>query len=457
VNEPRLATSPDPRDAEARPSEAYTRYVLAVVLLVMVFNNVDRTILSILIEPIKAEFGVSDTAMGAAMGLAFTLVYSVVSLPVARWADFGVRRSIIALGLFVWSAFTAATAAVQGIGQLFAMRMGVGIGEAAGTPPSLSLLSDYLPPHRRARGLSVVSIGAVVGMGLGMVAGGWINELYGWREAFVAAGLPGILLAGIVRWTVREPRRGGSELGARSLAGESARDAVRYLLRRPTFRWVLLANAIALFAAMGRNLWEPSFLIRIYDLGTASAGTWYFLTSPLPSMLGIYLGGRFADRLGVRDPRWYLWIPALGHLVSVPILLGFLLWPESHRIGVPAGLAPWLGIDGIPVAFVLSAIGSVVGSFFTAPFLATIQGIAKLRMRALAAAISTMVSSFVGLAAGPLLVGFVSDSFQASFGENALRYSLLIPTAAPLLSALVCVFGAGAVGPDLARAARDDD
>jgi MFS family permease len=247
VNEPPRTPSADPRATEAAPSEAYTRYVLGVVLLVMIFNNVDRTILSILVEPIKAEFGVSDTAMGAAMGLAFTLVYSVVSLPVSRWADFGVRRSIIALGLFVWSGFTAATAAVQGIGQLFAMRMGVGIGEAAGTPPSLSLLSDYLPPQRRARGLSVVSIGAVSGMGLGMVAGGWINELYGWRAAFVAVGLPGILL-----------------------------------------------------------------------------------------------------------------------------------------------------------------------------------------------------------------VGIVSDSFQASFGENALRYSLLIPTAAPLLSALVCVFGAGAVGPDLEHAARDE-
>ena len=174
-------------------------------------------------------------------------------------------------------------------------------------------------------------------------------------------------------------------------------------------------------------------------------------------MLRIYLGGRFAHRLGARDPRWYLWVPAVGHLVSVPILLGFLLWPETHRIGVPAGVARWIGIDGIPVAFVLSAIGSVVGSFFTAPFLATIQNIAKLRMRALAAAISTIVSSCVGLAAGPLLVGVVSDSFQASFGENALRYSLLIPTAAPLLSALVCLFGAGAVGPDLERAARDDD
>jgi len=431
--------------------------VLGVVLVVMIFNNVDRTILSILVEPIKAEFGVSDTAMGAAMGLAFTLVYSFVSLPVARWADFGVRRSIIALGLFVWSGFTAATALVQGIGELFAMRMGVGIGEAAGTPPSLSLLSDYLPFHRRAAGLSVISIGAVSGMGLGMIAGGWINELHGWRMAFVAAGLPGILLAVIVRFTVREPRRGGSEVAPRSLVGESAQQAVRYLLRRPTFRWILLANAIALFAAMGRNLWEPSFLIRTYELGTASAGTWYFVTSPLPSMLGIYLGGRFADRLGVRDPRWYLWIPALGHLLSVPILLGFLLWPETDRIGVPAGLVPWIGIEGIPVAFVLSTIGSVLGSFFTAPFLATIQGIAKLRMRALAAALSTIVSSFVGLAAGPLLVGLVIDSFQASHGANALRYSLLIPTAAPILSAIVCLFGAGAVGPDLERAARDDE
>ncbi len=429
-------------------SDAYTRYVLGVVLLVMIFNNVDRTILSILVDDIKAEFGLSDTQMGAAMGLAFTLVYTTLSLPIARVADFGVRRTIVSIGLFVWSSFTAATALVQGFGQLFAMRMGVGIGEAAGTPPSLSLLSDYIPPQRRGRGLSVISIGAVTGMGIGMIVGGWVAENWGWRWAFVVAGLPGILLALVVRFTVREPPRGGAEGRARSTEGQSALQSVRHLLGLRTYRVILLANAFALFAAMGRNLWEPAFLMRIYDMGPASAGVWYFATSPVPSMLGIYLGGRLADHLGERDPRGYMWVPAIGQLISVPILLAFLLWPESHQVVLPGGLE-------IPVAFLLSIVGSVFGSFFTAPFLATIQSISPLRMRALAAAISTTVSSFVGLAAGPLLVGVISDAFEARFAHEALRYSLLVPTSAPLISAAVCIWGAHRVGADLERARRD--
>lgn len=451
-----LNASPDPENAppEGPYSAAYTHYVLFMLLLVAVFNNIDRTIISILVEPIKADFQLSDTQMGAAMGVAFVLVYTATALPVSRWAEFGVRRSIIAAGLCLWSLFTAATYWVQNFSQLFLMRMGVGIGEAAGTPPSLSLLSDYLPRSRRARGIAVIPIGAVTGMGIGMVTGGFVNEAYGWRMAFLAAGVPGILLALLVRFTVREPIRGGADTPGHSSQSATLMEAIRYLLGLRTFQVILIANAFANFASMGRNLWEPSFLIRTYEMGTGSAGLWYFLTSPLPSMLGIYLGGRYADRLGARDPRWYLWVPAAGQTLGVPILVAFLLWPESDRVVLPAFMAR-LGVADIPVAFMFSVVGSVFSTFFTAPFLASIQNIAKLRMRAMAAAISTAVSSFVGLCAGPLLVGMVSDAFQSSFGSDSLRYSLLVPTLAPLLSALVCVLGAGGIRRDIREAGRD--
>ncbi|MCE2391231.1 MAG: MFS transporter [Proteobacteria bacterium] len=444
---PAPATAPVQAERQGPYSPAYTRYVLFIALLVMVFNNLDRTILGILVEPIKRDLSMSDTQMGAAMGVAFTLVYSLLALPVARWADHGVRRSIVAIGLLCWSGFTAATAMVQSFTQLFLMRMGVGIGESAGTAPTLSLLSDYVPPRQRGRGLSVVSLGAITGMGLGMMIGGLINEVWGWRAAFVVAGLPGMGLALLLRLTVAEPPRGASETG-RSAESGTTWEAVRYLFGTPTYRFILIANSFSLFAAMGRNLWEPSFIIRIYDMGTFWAGSWYFLTSPLPSMLGIFLGGYFADRLAPRDQRWYLWVAAIGQAISVPILLAFLLWPETHRVS--------LIFFDVPFAFVLSFVGSVFGSWFTAPFLATIQGIAKLRMRAFAAAISTLVTSFVGLLAGPLLVGMLSDAFAARFAEEALRYSLLVPTAAPLLSALVCLIGASSVPRDLARAREQD-
>lgn len=433
-----------PEESDSPYSRGYTLYVLGVALCVMIFNNLDRTILGILVEPIKRDLQLSDGQMGLLMGMAFTLVYTFASLPVARWAEVGVRRSIVALGLLAWSSFTMATATAQSFSQMFWLRMGVGLGESAGTAPTLSLLSDYAPRTRRGRSLSVVSIGAVTGMGLGMVVGGWVNEQWGWRMAFVVAGAPGILLALVVRFTLREPPRGAAESGPRSADRGTFVETVRYLFGLRTYRIILLANAFALFSAMGRNLWEPTFIIRIYDMGTASAGLWYFVTSPVPSILGIFLGGLLADRYGARDARWYLWVPAIGQLLSVPILVGFLLWPESHHVS----LLGW----SVPFAFVLSVIGSVFGAFFTAPFIATIQNIAKLRMRATAAAISTLVSSFVGLAAGPLLVGYLSDFLQARFAEEALRYSLLVPTLAPLLSALVCLLGARAVHGDLHRA-----
>jgi MFS family permease len=316
------------------------------------------------------------------------------------------------------------------------------------------MLADYLPPSRRARGVSVISIGAVTGMGLGMILGGFISESYGWRGAFLAAGLPGIALALLYQLTIREPQRGGSE-GRQAAGGSEFWPALRLLLAQRTYLVILAANGFALFASMGRNLWEPSFLVRTYEMGEFHAGSWYFLTSPLPSMFGIFLGGYLADRLGRLDTRWYLWVPALGQAISVPILVAFLMWPASSRFMLPSFLAG-SAFEAIPVALVWSIFGSVFGSFFTAPFMSTIQGVAPLRMRAFAAAISTLISTLVGLAAGPLLVGVLADGFEMRFGDDALRYSLLVPTCAPLLSSLVCFLGARRVAGDLERARASD-
>lgn len=432
----------------------YTRYVLLMVLLTMIFSNVDRTILSILIKPIKAEFQLTDTEMGWLLGPAFAIIYTALCLPLGRWADTtGTRRNIVSGSLFIWSLFTCGTAFVGNYLQLFVMRMGVGVGEAGGTSPSVSMLADYLPPERRASGISVVSIGAVLGMGIGMVLGGWISERWGWRTAFLSAGLPGVLLAILYRFTIREPARGGSE--GRQAKAIPLGPTFRALLRTRTYQFILAANGFALFASMGRNLWEPEFLVRTYRMGQFEAGTWYFLTSPLPSMLGIYLGGWFADRLGARDSRWYLWVPAVGQLVSVPVLVAFLLWPEADRIAMPALLAA-AGLPTLPIALIWSVFGSVIGGAFTAPFMSTIQGVSPLRMRAFAAAVSTLVTTLVGLAAGPLLVGVIADGFAARFGDDALRYSLLVPTLTPILSAAICLVGARHVGPDLERARQLD-
>ena len=422
----------------------YTLWVLLLALLVSGFSTLDRTIVSILIDEIGAEFSLSDAELGLLLGPSFAIVYAFLTLPMARLADFWIRRWIVTGSLFLWSIFTAAGYFVTSFAQLFAARMGVGVGEVGGTAPNVSLLSDYLPPAFRARGIAVISIGATLGMGAGMVVGGNVAEIAGWRAALLAAGLPGMGLALLYGLTVKEPARGASEPG-RTADRSPVREVARHLFSSPTYLTILVANGFSLFAAMGRNMWEPAFIIRLYEMGPADAGLWYFFTSPLPSAFGIWLGGRLADGLGRNDARWYLWIPALGQAISVPILVAFLLWPASDTV--------W----GIPFAFYLSFVGSIMGSFFTAPFMATIQGISKLRMRALAAGFSTLISTLVGLCIGPLLVGVVSDAISARFGDEAIRYSLLIPTVAPLLSALVCLVGARRVAGDLANARAESD
>lgn len=444
------------RTRAARPSDAYVGYVLVMVFLTMIFSQIDRTILSILVEPIKSEFDLSDTQVGFLLGPAFAVVYSLLVLPIGRYADTtGIRRDIVASCVFFWSCFTLATGFVGTYAQLAAMRMGVGVGEAGGSAPSISLLADYLTPERRARGLSVVSNGAVVGMGLGMVAGGVIHEIYGWRTAFIVAGAPGIVLSLLYRLTIAEPDRGGSE-GRRSATAGAFGPSLRTLLATKTFLFVLAANGFTLFASMGRNMWEPSFLIRTYQMGQADAAIWYFLTSPVPSMMGIFLSGWLADRLGPRDPRWYLWVPAIGLFVSVPILFAFLLWPEEHVIAAPAFLAG-TRFESIPVALLWSVAGSVLGGLFTAPFMSTTQSVSPLRMRAFAASVSTLISTLIGLAGGPLLVGVIADGLVVEAGRDALRYALLVPTALPLVGAVICLFGARFVAGDLSRARALDD
>ena len=440
---------------EARSSNGYVLYVLGMVFLTMIFSQIDRSIVSILVGPIKAEFGLSDTEMGFLMGPAFAVVYGILVLPLGRYADTtGIRRNIVSGSVFLWSLFTVGAGLVTSHVQLLVMRMGVGVGEAGATAPSISLLSDYLPPETRGRGLSVVSNGAVIGLGLGMVIGGIVEEAYGWRAALIAVGSPGILLALVYRLTIREPERGGSE-GRRASAALGFADSVRGLIETRTYLYILAANGFSLFASMGRNMWEPAFLGRTYEMGTADAAIWYALTSPVPSMLGIFLGGYLVDRLGARDKRWYLWVPGIGLGASVPILIVFILWPETHLITLPGVFAGTV-FETMPVALIWSFVGSIVGGLFTAPFMATTQGVVPLRVRAFAAAISTLISTLIGLAGGPLLTGAIADALEPEYGRDALRYALLVPTSLPLISAVFCLFGARFVAGDLARARRLD-
>jgi MFS family permease len=423
-------------------SAAYVRYALSLIFLVAVFNVCDRTILSVLVPEIRAELGLTDRQLGILMGPAFAVVHVVAGLPIARLADRASRRTIIAAGLFAWSLLTVAQGLARSFPQLLAARMGVGIGEAAGSPPSHSLLADYASPEKRARALSVLQIGALCGTGLGMVLGGWVNEVWGWRAAFVAVGVPGIALAALVFATLREPLRGISDGLATAGAGarESALGAALHLLRTPTYAWMLAGVCAAGVVGIGRMAWEPTFLREVYGMGSAHAGLAYFLINPLPSAIGTLGGAWLVDHLGQRDLRWYFWAPALGYAASVPLSLAFLLWPETHTA------------LGVPVAFGFSVLMSIAAAGAMPAILAMGQSLAPPRMRAFSAALWSMLFTFVGMGLGPFLVGDLTARLRPEYAEQAVRYALAAASAVPLLATALLAVAARTVHEDVQRA-----
>lgn len=408
-------------------SASYVRFVLGMMLIVMVINSIDRTVLSILVQDIKADLALDDRQMGWLLGPAFTFFYLLASFPLSAYADRGKRRLVISAGLFFWSLFTALTALAVGFWSLFVLRMGVGIGEASASSPGQSLISSYVAPDKRGQSLSVIAIGSVLGLAIGMMLGGYVSEWAGWRTAFVMAGLPGIVFSVVFFQTIREPGKPAVPV--------SWRQTLKEMWGIRTFRWIVAGQATALFASMGRNLWEPTFLRRVYEMGAGEAGSWYFLTSPLPSAIGIYMGGRFADKLWKRDIRWAMWVPTIGQIACIPLLTLFLLWPEDDRL-------PFSTIaGGFPVALFWSVLASIVGSWYAAPMLSMTQGLAPAAMRARAAALASAISAMIGNGLGPLVVGDLNVRLEPAYGDHAIRYSLLAVVLTTLVSA-ACWFGA---------------
>ncbi len=389
-------------------SGAYANYVLGVLFVVYVFNFIDRQVLATLIGPIQQELGVSDTAMGFLVGFAFVLFYSVAGIPIARWADRGSRSGVITLGLVLWSAMTAASGLAHNFVQLALARVGVGVGEAAGSPPAHSLISDYFPPERRATALSLYANGVYVGAGIAMMVGGYIVTHFDWRVAFYAVGLTGLPLALLVRLTVRELPRGASE--ARPVDHEAVdfREVVRFLAARRSFVWLAAATCCQSLLGYGVLSWGFEFLNRVHGMPRGEIGTWFGLIVLLGGCTGVTLGGRIADRLGARDVRWYVRMPAVLVLVQMPFVLGFLLL-------------------GDPIAALISfAPFYAISNMYVGPMLSTIQNLVRPNMRATTSAIMLFLLNMVGLGGGPFLVGFMNDQLSGIYGAEAIRYSFLL-------------------------------
>src|SRR5262245_40350873 len=280
----------------------YAYYVLGVLVVVYIFNFIDRQILAILLQPIKEDLKISDTALGFLTGFAFAVFYTFAGLPLARLADRWVRRSLIAISLVTWSVMTAASGLSRGFTDLALARIGVGIGEAGASPPAHSLLSDYFPPEKRATAIAIYSSGIYVGVGIGFWLGGWINDAYGWRTAFFVVGLPGLLMALLVRFTVREPLRGMSEHNVTAIQVYSLTDAWRFFASLPTGRRRALAAGFHAFVAYGLGAWIPAFFVRIHHMTPGELGGWLSWITALGGGGGTFLGGWLADRWVRRQP-----------------------------------------------------------------------------------------------------------------------------------------------------------
>jgi MFS family permease len=412
----------------------YRYYVLAILTLVYAFNFIDRQLLVILQEPVKADLGLSDTQLGLLTGFAFAVFYVVCGIPIARWADKSVRRSIIALSLTVWSAMTALSGMTQNFLQLLLVRMGVGVGEAGGSPPAHSMISDIFKPAFRATALSIYSVGIYIGILIGFLLGGWIAEYFGWRLAFFVVGLPGIALAVVVRLTVREPIRGWSEGASGNVASAAPFvDVVRLLWSRRSFRLLVTAASLDAFLIYGIGNWVPSYFLRTFDISIGELGTWLAISSGVGGGAGSFFGGWAADRLGAGDKRWYLWLPAILMLLVVPVLY-VLITIRMVYLGL---------LLTVPFYFLSAA--------YLGPALAISHTLVHQRMRALTSAILFFVINLVGMGLGPLSIGYLSDVLTKAGNAAPLAQSMLtIGMSAAFVTSVTFFLAAKNVREDIA-------
>lgn len=393
-------------------------YVLVILTLIFVVNYIDRQIVGLLLPLIKQEFALTDTAMGLLSGTAFVIFYGLSGLPLAVLADRLNRRNIIAISLAVFSAMTSLSAFATQFWHLLIARLGTGIGEAGTSPASNSIISDLYPPERRASALAFYFSGLNVGLLLAYFAGGWIAEHYGWRAAFLSAGIPGLVLLLILLTTVREPARGRSNATAASQGQASLVDTSRHLLRRPAFKWLALGGAMQSFGGYANVYFMPSFFFNSHHLSTTQIGIAMALMSGIGGAFGTYYAGQLADRYGARDVRWRMYIPTIAILCSVPFSIAVLMASD------------------LKVVFVVGTIAWLTSAAYLGPSTALVQGMCPPHMRAQSVALLFFFYNMIALGLGPLTAGFVSDSLKPMFGDDSLRYALLL---APASSVIACL------------------
>jgi len=453
--EPEEAPRPD------SPSSTYRYYALGLLTVAYMLNFVDRQILSVVQEPMREELDISDTQLGLLQGTFFAMFYVTAGIPIARWADLGNRRNIVAIAVSIWSLMTSLQGLARNFFQLAVARFGVGIGEAGGSPPAHSMISDLFDPSERGRALAIYSSGVTFGVMLAYALGGWVSDNFGWRIVFIVVGLPGVFLGLVIRFTLQEPERGARELKAGSAHMPSFMEVLRTLATRRSFLLLSVAAGLHAFVAYGIGAFIVSFFYRSYGVSSISE-----VTLPLGLMIGVaggignYMGGYLADRWGKHDRRWYMWVPAISTLLSIPFAYASFLSRDFYT------------------AIALYFLPLVFGYMYLGPTLAMTHGLVSPRMRALASSILFFVLNLIGLGLGPTVTGLVSDALRTGvqlgstlsglvarlfgsdfarqvaegFGEESLRYAILVMFVAYLICALLYFWAARYLRDDLDNA-----
>lgn len=409
--------------------------VLSILLLAYIFNFIDRQILSVLQIPIKAELGLSDQQIGLMGGIAFALLYSGLGIPVAWLADRKDRVTIISVSLAVWSAFTAICGTAQNFWQLFLARMGVGVGEAGGVAPCYALISDSFPPEKRARALAIFSLGIPIGSALGVFFGGWLASSVDWRSAFMIVGLAGIALVPLVYFGIRDPGRGRLDRapGAADVPAPPFSDVARMLTAKPSFWLLSFGAASGSILGYGLAFWLPPFLTRSLGLELIDISWFYGSVALVGGVMGVWLGGWFGDRLGSIRPAGYPLIPAVCFLLAAPV----------YAAGIFA--------SSLTTAWIMFVIATALGLAWLGPVIAAVQHIVPPSMRATASASFLFINNLLGIGFGIYFLGFMSDMMTATYGDDALKYSMFYGLGFYLLSATLYGLAAWRIGRDWYR------
>lgn len=401
-------------------------YVVVLILgLVYTFNYLDRQIVAILAESIKADLALSDTQIGMLSGLMFALFYTAFGIPIAWLADRMNRVKIVAAACLLWSLFSGLCGLAQNFTHLVLARIGVGIGEAGGASPSMSIISDYFPPHKRGGAIGLFSLGVPLGATIGVAFGAWVAAHYGWRIAFIAVAAPGVLLSVLLLLLVREPKRGRydpvKEMEAKPA---SLKECLNTYRRTPTLSLMLLAAGTYSFVFNAFGAWAPALLMRAKGATMADISVWYSVVFGLAMAVGMFASGFLADRFAQRRPSAYATLPAVALAIGVPFFVA----------GVMA--------DTWPVALALLAVPMGMNMMFVAPGFAIIQNVAPANQRATASAILMFVNNLVGMGLGPLFVGMLSQHYSADMDAAAALTRAMLwvtPFYIPAIGALVLV------------------